>query len=111
MVEGLFRSPVGTVTCLTNMSSQPPSSQPPPGFFYLVLLSGSVPFYLENSSAIVATERLRPRSTYGTLVLGWYFLGVKGALKGEQRNEFLLNGELVDQGVYRYLVQGENVLA
>jgi hypothetical protein len=38
-------------------------------------------------------------------------LGANGVLQDEQGDVIESNGGLVDQGVYRYLVQGENVLA
>ena len=43
--------------------------------------------------------------------LGWCVLGVDGVLKDEPGNGIALDGELVDQGVYHYIVPGQNVLA
>ena len=43
--------------------------------------------------------------------LGWCVLGVIGVLQDGQRSEIALDGELVDQGVYYYIVPGQNVLA
>jgi hypothetical protein len=92
-------------------SSQPPSSQPPPGFVHLILFSqeDEDPFYLEIPTTIVATLCLRPRKYLR--YLGWCILGVIGDLKDEQGNRIALNGELVDQGVYRYIVPDQDVLA
>lgn len=85
------------------------SSQPPSGFIHLVLLSQEAPFYLEIPIAIVATVCLSPRKYLR--YLGWCVLGVVGVLTDEQENEIVLDGELLDQGVYRYLVPDQNVLA
>ena len=84
------------------------SSQPPSGFIHLVLLQ-EVPFYLEIPTAIVATVCLSPRKYLR--YLGWCVLGVVGVLIDEQGNEIALNGELLDQGVYHYIVPDQSVLA
>ena len=85
------------------------SSQPPSGFIHLVLLSQEIPFYLEIPTAIVATVCLSPRKYLR--YIGWCVLGVLGVLNDEQGNEIVLDGELVDQGVYHYIVPDQNVLA
>jgi hypothetical protein len=85
------------------------SSQPPSGFIHLVLLSGENPFYLEIPTPIVPTVCLSPRRYLR--YLGWCVLGVIGVLNDEQGNEIALDGELVDRGVYHYIVPGQNVLA
>lgn len=85
------------------------SSQPPSGFIHLVLLSQQNPFYLEIPTAIVGTVCLSPRKYLR--YLGWCVLGIIGVLKDEQGNEIALDGELVDQGVYHYIVPDQNVLA
>ena len=85
------------------------SSQPPSGFIHLILLSQEIPFYLEIPIAIVSTVCLSSRKYLR--YLGWCVLGVDGVLKDEQGNEIALDGELVDQGVYHYIVPGQNVLA
>ena len=86
-------------------------SQPPSGFIHLILLSQEDPFYLEIPTAIVATVCLRPRKYLR--YLGWCVLGVIGNVADEQRpgNVIALDGELVDQGVYHYIVPDQNVLA
>jgi hypothetical protein len=90
------------------MSSPPPSSQSP-GFVHLVILAQENPFYLEIPIEILAKVCLRPHKYLR--YLGWCVLGVIGDLKDEQGNEISLGGELVDQGIYRYIVPGDNVLA
>jgi hypothetical protein len=85
------------------------SFQPPSGFIHLVLLSQQSPFYLQIPTAIVPTLCLSPRKYLR--YLGWCVLGVIGVLKDEQGNEIALDGELVDQGVYHYIVPDQNVLA
>ena len=85
------------------------SSQPPPGSVHLVLLSQENPFYLEIPTAIITPLCLRPRKYLR--YLGWCVLGVIGVLQDGQRSEIALDGELVDQGVYYYIVPGENILA
>ena len=85
------------------------TSQPPSGFIHLILLSQENPFYLEIPIAIVSTLCLSPRKYLR--YLGWCVLGVDGVLKDEQGNEIALNGELLDQGVYHYIVPLQNVLA
>ena len=85
------------------------SSQPPSGFVHLVLLSQENPFYLEIPTAVVDTLSLSPRKYLR--YLGWCVLGVIGVLIDEQGNEIALNGELLDQGVYHYIVPNQNVLA
>ena len=85
------------------------SSQPPSGFIHLVLLSQQNPFYLQIPIAIVGTVCLSPRKYLR--YLGWCVLGVIGVLIDEQGNEIALNGGLVDQGVYHYIVPDQNVLA
>jgi hypothetical protein len=86
------------------------SSQPPSGYIHLVLLSQeNNPFYLEVPTAIVATVCLSPRKYLR--YLGWCVLGVIGVLNDERGNEIALDGELVDQGVYHYIVQGQNGLS
>ena len=84
-------------------------SQPQPGFIHLILLSQENPFYLEIPTAIVATVCLSPRKYLR--YLGWCVLGVIGVLNDEQGNEIVLDGELVDQGVYQYVVPDQNILA
>jgi hypothetical protein len=84
-------------------------SQPPSGFIHLVLLSQQNPFYLQIPAAIVPTLCLSPRKYLR--YLGWCVLGIIGDLKDEQGNEIALDGELVDQGVYHYIVPDQNVLA
>ena len=84
-------------------------SQPQPGFIHLILLSQQNPFYLEIPTAIVPTLCLRPRKYLR--YLGWCVLGVIVVLKDEQGNRIALNGELVDRGVYHYIVPDRNALA
>ena len=44
--------------------------------------------------------------------LGWCILGVIGDVSDEQGNVIALDGELIDQGVYHYIVpEGQNILA
>jgi hypothetical protein len=86
------------------------SSQPPSGFIHLILLSQENPFYLEVPTAIVATLCLSPRKYLR--YLGRCALGISGALEDEQGNEIALEGEFVDQAVYRYIVpDDQKVLA
>jgi hypothetical protein len=91
------------------MSSQPPSSQPPLGFIHPILLAQKDSFYLEIPIAIVPTLCIRPRKYLQ--YLGWCVLGVIGVLQDGQGNKIALNGKLIDQGIYRYVVPGPNVLA
>lgn len=81
----------------------------PSGFIHLVLLSQENPFYLEIPTAIIATLCLSPRKYLR--YLGWCVLGAIGVLSDVQGNEIALDGELVDQGVYRYIVSDQDVLA
>jgi hypothetical protein len=85
------------------------SCQPPSGFIHLVLLSQQNPFCLQIPIAIVPTLCLSPRKYLR--YLGWCVLGVIGDLKDEQGNEIALDGELVDKGVYHYIVPDQNTLA
>ena len=85
------------------------SSRPPSGFVHLILLSQQNPFYLQIPTAIVPTLCLSPRKYLR--YLGWCVLGVIGVLKDEQGSEIALDGELVDQGVYHYIVPDHHVLA
>lgn len=85
------------------------SSQPPSGFVKLVLFSHENPFYLEIPTAIIATLCLRPQKYLR--YLGWCVLGVIGVLQDGQKIEIALDGELVDQGVYHYIVPSQNILA
>jgi hypothetical protein len=85
------------------------SSQPPSGFIHLILLSQENPFYLEIPTAIVGTLCLSPRKYLR--YLGWCVLGAIGVLSDVQGNEIALHGELVDQGVYHYIVSDQDVLA
>ena len=85
------------------------SSQPPSGFIHLILLSQEGLFYLEIPTAIVATVRLSPRKCLQ--YLGWCVLGVIGVLSDEQGNKIALNGELVDQTIYCYIVPDQNIFA
>jgi hypothetical protein len=80
------------------------SSQPPLGFIHLILLSQENPFYLEIPRAIVATVCSSPRKYLR--YLGWCVLGVIGDVGDEQGNVIALDGELVDQGVYRFITTG-----
>ena len=82
---------------------------PPSGFIHLVLLSQENLFYLEIPTAIVVTLCLKPRKYLR--YLGWCVLGIIGDVSDEQGNVIALDGELVDQGVYHYVVPGQNVLA
>jgi hypothetical protein len=86
-------------------------SQPASGFVQLILLSGENPFYLEIPTAIIPTLCLRPRKYL--MYLGWCVLGVTGVLQDGQRNEIAVDGELIDQGIYHYVitVPVQNVLA
>ncbi len=85
------------------------SSQPPSGFIHLILLSQENPFYLEIPTAIVKEVCLKPRKYLR--YLGWCVLGVIGDVSDEQGNVVALDGELVDQGIYHYIVPDQNVLA
>lgn len=85
------------------------SSQLPSGFIHFVLLAEENPFYLEIPTAIVATVCLSPLKYLR--YLKWCVLGVIGVLIHEHPNAIALNGELLDQGVYHYIVPGQNVLA
>ena len=90
------------------MSSRP---TPPSGFVHLIL-SGyeeEDPFYLELPIPIVISVCLNPRKYLQ--YLGWCVLGVAGHLVDEEGNEITLNGALLDQGVYRYIVPNDNPLA
>ena len=87
------------------------SSQPPSGFIHLVLLSQEDPFYLKIPTAIVATVCLLISPWKYLQYLGWCVLGVIGVLVNEQGKEIALNGELVDQGIYHYIVPDQDVLA
>ncbi|KAI0278646.1 hypothetical protein BGY98DRAFT_916858 [Russula aff. rugulosa BPL654] len=82
---------------------------PPSGFIHLVLLSQENLFYLEIPTAIVVTLCLKPRKYLR--YLGWRVLGIIGDVSDEQGNVIALDGDLVDQGVYHYVVPGQNVLA
>jgi len=89
-------------------SGSPPT--PPLGFVHLILSSHEEdPFYLEVPISIVTTLCLSPR-TY-LRYLGWCVLGVVGTLVDEARNVVILDGELQDQGIYRYIVPSGNPLA
>jgi len=90
------------------MSSRP---TPPSGFVHLILSSREEedPFYLEVPISIVITVCLSPRKYLQ--YLGWCVLGVVGRLVDEEGNEITLNGALLDQGIYRYIVPGDNPLA
>jgi hypothetical protein len=59
-------------------------------------------FYLEIPVAIIQTVCLRPCKYLR--YLGWCILGVKGSLQDEQRHQVELNGDLVDQGTYHYML-------
>ena len=85
------------------------SSRPPSGFIHLILLAQDNPFYLEIPIGVVATVCLSPRKYLR--YLGWSVLGVMGVLNDEQGNVVPLDGELVDKGVYHYIVSEQNVLA
>ena len=82
---------------------------PPSGFIHLVSLSQEYPFYLEIPITIVAAVCLSPQKYLW--YLGWCVLCVIGVLINEQGNEIVLNGELVDQGVYHYIVPNHDILA
>ena len=77
--------------------------------YHLVLMSQEDLIYLEIPTAIVSTVCLRPRKYLR--YLGWCVLGVIGDVSDEQGNVIELDGELVDQGVYHYIVPDQNVLA
>jgi hypothetical protein len=80
----------------------------PSGSIHLILLSQKDPFYREIPTAIV-TSLLNPTKVP---TISWMVRPRRhGDLKDGQGNEIALNGELVDQGVYRYIVPGPNVLA
>jgi hypothetical protein len=85
------------------------SSQPPSGFIHLILLSQEDPLYLEIPTAIVKKVCLKPHKYLR--YLGWCILGVIGDVVDEQGNVIALDGDLVDQGVYHYIVPDQNVLA
>src|SRR6266849_11106059 len=87
------------------------SSQPPSGFIHLILLSQENPFLLEIPIKIVGEVCLS--SLKYLRYLGWCFLGIMGDVSDEQGNVIALDGNLVDQSVYRYIVsdQNQNVLA
>ncbi|KAJ7593546.1 hypothetical protein C8J56DRAFT_1024135 [Mycena floridula] len=74
---------------------------PPPGFVHLILVerpTGSL--YLEIPINIILLLCLFPRKYLR--FLGWCILGVVGDLVDEQGEELDLDGNLVDQGVYKY---------
>jgi len=89
--------------------SSPPT--PPSGFVHLILSSHEEedPFYLEIPIPIVISVCLSPRKYLQ--YLGWCVLGVVGRLVDEEGNEITLNGALLDQGIYRYIVPNDNPLA
>ncbi|KAJ6631955.1 hypothetical protein B0H10DRAFT_1937691 [Mycena sp. CBHHK59/15] len=81
--------------------------QPPPGFVQLIL---SDPLYLEVPIHTILSLCLKPRKYL--CFIGWCVLGVVGSLIDGQGQVITdLDGDLVDQGVYRYLVPGANPLA
>lgn len=58
---------------------------------------------------IVITLCISPRKYLR--YLGWCVFDVEGTLVDEQCNEAPLSGALTDQGIYQYIVPGENPLA
>ena len=85
------------------------SSQPPPGFIHIFLLRQENRFYLEIPIAIAAMLCLSPLKYLQHL--GWCVLGIIGDVADKQGSVIPLDGELVDQGVYHYIVPDQNVLA
>lgn len=83
--------------------------QPPAGFVQLVLLEQEEPFYLEIPAAIVNTVCLTPLKYLR--YIGWCVLGVVGDLVDQASNAVVLDGGLADQGVYKYSIPSQNILA
>lgn len=90
------------------MSSKP---TPPPGSVHLILFrcENEDVFYLEIPIHILITLCISPLKYLR--YLGWCVLGVEGTLVDEQGNKAPLSGALTDQGIYQYIVPGENPLA
>ena len=90
------------------MSSKP---TPSPGSIHLILFrrENEDPFCLEIPTHIIITACKSPRKYLR--YLGWCVLGVEGTLVDGQGKEVPLSGAPTDQGIYQYLVPGENPLA
>ncbi|KZP28688.1 hypothetical protein FIBSPDRAFT_947515 [Athelia psychrophila] len=85
------------------------STSPPEGFVHLILFSLEHPFYLEIPIDIVNKVSLRPLKYLR--YLGWCVLGVEADLVDEGGNMIALDGDLLDQSIYRYALQNQDILA
>jgi hypothetical protein len=72
---------------------------PPLGHVQLLLFEPQN-FHLEIPVNIISNLCLRPLKYLR--YLGWCVLGVKGTLEDAHSNEVDLDGDVVDQGVYKY---------